>query len=300
MRTYIQKKLHLLRNAFFHKAIASEYKKAGLSVSVATLSYGHVSYLANSKVAEHEAIVMLHGAGADKSSWVRFARFIGSQRRIVIPDLPGHGASIQEMSLDYGVQQQTIRLQEFLDALHIDKAHLIANSMGCAIALRLACKNPGVVSSLVLIDAAGVERTPSRLRAHIAETGKNPMIEINSAEDFRLMMRYGMASPPYIPGIFVNLLAEEKIKRGNIDLKILSDIEKDLDQTSILADIKAPTLIIWGAQDRVVHVDDADLLLEKIAGSKKLILDGVGHVPMVENPKLVATHCLSFLDGIAA
>lgn len=171
MLTTIQEKLHHLRDVLFHKAIAGEYKKANLSVSVATLSYGDVSYLENARTPEREAIVMLHGAGADKSAWVRFARLLGSRRRIIIPDLPGHGDSMQDESLDYGVQQQAMRIQEFLDALHIEKAHLIANSIGCAIALRLASKNPDLVSSLVLIDAAGVERTPSRLRTHFAEPG---------------------------------------------------------------------------------------------------------------------------------
>jgi abhydrolase domain-containing protein 6 len=60
-----------------------------------------------------------------------------------------------------------------------------------------------------------------------------------------------------------------------------------------------PTLIIWGAQDRVVHVDDADLLHEKIVGSKKVILAGVGHAPMVENPKLSAAPCVAFLNELA-
>lgn len=300
MRTYIQKKLRLLRDAVFHQAIANECKKAGLSACVATMSYGHVAYLENSKGAQRETVVMLHGAGADKNSWVRLAKFMGSRRRIVIPDLPGHGASAQDMTLDYGIGQQAVRLLEFLDALQIKKAHLIANSMGCAIALRLACTHPDAVSSLVLMNAVGVERTPSWLRRHIAETGKNPMVEIGGPEDFRQMMQHGMASPPYIPGAFINLLAQEKMSRRNMELKILGDIEKDLDQTAILAGIKAPTFIVWGAQDRVAHVDDADLLLENIAGSRKLVLDGVGHVPMVEKPKLVAGHCLSFLDGIAA
>ena len=226
--------------------------------------------------------------------------FVHSRRRIVIPDLAGHGESTQDLSLDYGIEQQAIRLHEFLNALGIEKVHLIANSMGCAIALRFAATNPQAISSLVLMDAAGVERTAGRLQTQIVETGRNPIVEIRTVEDYRSMLRFGMESPPWIPGIFVNLLAEEKIKRRNIEMKMLGDIEKYLDQIAILGNIKAPTLIIWGAQDRVVHVDDAELLHERIAGSKKLILAGIGHVPMVENPRLVATPCVSFLNELAA
>jgi abhydrolase domain-containing protein 6 len=295
----IQDKLHRIRKFLFQKAIAAEYKSAGQSASIASLSFGRMAYLQNSRQSEREAIVMLHGFGADKSSWVRFARRMDSRRRLVIPDLAGHGESAQDASLDYGIAQQAERLDEFLKALGIEKAHLIANSMGCAIALRFADTHPQAVASLVLMDAAGVERTPSRLQLQIRETGRNPMTEIENVDDYRAMMRFGMESPPYIPGIFINLLAEEKIKRRNIESKMLGDIENDLDQVSILGNIRAPTLIIWGAQDRVVHVDDADLLHEKIVGSEKVILAGVGHAPMVENPKLAATLCVAFLNELA-
>ena len=300
MLKHLQKNLRRLRNFLFQQAIAAEYKSADLTVSAASLNFGSMVYLENARQSAREAIVMLHGFGADKSAWVRFAKLMVSRLRIVIPDLAGHGESTQDLSLDYGIEQQAIRLHEFLNALGIEKVHLIANSMGCAIALRFAATNPQAISSLILMDAAGVERTAGRLQTQIVETGRNPIVEIRTVEDYRSMLRFGMESPPWIPSIFVNLLAEEKIKRRNIEMKMLGDIEKDLDQIAILGNIRAPTLIIWGAQDRVVHVDDAELLHERIAGSKKLILAGIGHVPMVENPRLVATPCVSFLNELAA
>jgi abhydrolase domain-containing protein 6 len=195
----IQDNLHRIRKFLFQKAIAAEYKSAGLSASIASLSFGRMAYLQNSRQSEREAIVMLHGFGADKSSWVRFARLMDSRRRLVIPDLAGHGESTQEISLEYGIHQQAIRLQEFLTALGIEKAHLIANSMGCAIALQLAVTKPQTISSLVLMDAAGVERTPSRLQIQITETGRNPMTEIKNVDDYRSMMRFGMESPLTYP-----------------------------------------------------------------------------------------------------
>ena len=286
---------YLLRLAF-----ASEFKRAGLMASSIPLSFGRVTYLHRKSEAGpiSDAVVMLHGAGADKTGWVRFATYVHARFQLVIPDLPGHGDSAADSNLDYGIDAQAERLRELLRALHIERVHLIANSMGGAIALQLAHASPDLVSSLVLIDVAGVDATPSWLRLHVAETGVNPMLEIHTAADYRAMMCIGMESPPYIPGLFLSALARDFSKRSAINQKIAADIEKDLDKTEILQDIATPSLVIWGAADRITHVDDAELLHQRLRDSRKLVLDGVGHVPMVEAPKRIAAACNAFYKEI--
>jgi pimeloyl-ACP methyl ester carboxylesterase len=233
---------------------------------------------------------MLHGATADKTSWVRFARHFGRPFPLVVPDLAGHGKSIADINLDYSINAQTERLKELLATLGIKRVHLIGNSMGGAIAIHLASISPDLVSSLVLIDAAGVEASQSWLRKHVARTGINPMIE----SDYRAMMRIGMEAPPYIPGIILSALARDFVKHKAINQKIAKDIEQDLDQTGSLSKITAPSLIIWGAADKIFHVDNAELLHQRLTNSRKIVMKGIGHVPMVEAPKQVAAACSSF------
>lgn len=282
------------------KALASECKQAKLTRASIRLSFGNIEYLQNvaPNPASSEAVVLLHGAAADKSSWVRFAKYFDSKHRLLIPDLPGHGGSVTDSRLDYGIEAQAARLMELFATLGIKTVHLIGNSMGGAIALRLAAVAPHLVSSLVLIDAAGVEASPSWLRMHMERTGSNPMIELRDASDYREMMRIGMEVRPYIPGIIVAALAREFVRRGAIHRKVAQDIEKDLDQTESLANIVAPSLIIWGAADKVLHVDNAELLHRSLPGSRKIVLEKVGHVPMVEAPKQVAALCGSFLADV--
>lgn len=288
--------LNRLGDYLLEKALASECKKAGLACASIQLSFGHIDYLKSINEAEQssEAIVMLHGATADKTSWIRFARHFGSKRQVLIPDLPGHGNSVADISLNYSISAQVQRLAEWLTALGIMRVHLIGNSMGGAIAIKLTSTSPNLVSSMILIDAAGVEASPSWLRQQMASTGINPMIEIDDAADYRAMVRIGMAAPPYIPGMMLSALARAFIKRKAINQKIAKDIEQDLDQTESLAKIIAPALIIWGAADKVLHVDNAELLHQRLVNSRKLIMEGIGHVPMVEAPKQVATACRSF------
>jgi pimeloyl-ACP methyl ester carboxylesterase len=159
---------------------------------------------------------------------------------------------------------------------------------------------PDTVKSLTLIDSYGAIKTPSALDEVTKVSGKNPMLEITSADDYKAMMNYAMVDPPYIPGFLVDVLAEAKMKRKTIEQKMLKDMLVDADQTAILAEIHAPTLILWGKQDRVLHVDNAGLLQEKIPGSRRVLFEQTGHVPMVEKPEETAQHFRDFLKDAAA
>jgi pimeloyl-ACP methyl ester carboxylesterase len=294
--------LNRFADYLLEKAIASECKQAGLISASVQLSFGNVEYLRSKNEAEHssEAIVMLHGAAADKTSWTRFAKYLGSKFLLVIPDLPGHGKSIADINLCYNINAQAERLKELLSTLGIKRVHLIGNSMGGTIAIHLASTSPNLVASLVLIGAAGFEASPSWLRQHLAHTDINPMIELRDASGYRAMMRIGMEAPPYIPGIILSALARVFVKRKAINQKIVKDIEQDIDQTGSLSKIVAPALIIWGAADKVEHVDNAELLHQRLTNSRKIVMEGIGHVPMVEDPKQVAGACSSFFaDDVA-
>jgi len=286
------------KQALFDKAITYERERSHLSVKTQNLSFGKVVYLSNGENNQNEAVVMLHGFGSDKDSWIRFARDLSDDSRLIIPDLPGDGESTQDISLSYGIQEQAKRLNEFLSSVNAKRVHVVANSMGGAVALRFAFLYPDFVKSLTLIDSYGAIKTPSALDELIQVSGKNPMLEITTADDYNAMMRYAMVDPPYIPGFLVDVLAEAKIQRKTIEQKMLKDMMVDADQTAILADIHAPTLIIWGKQDRVLHVDNASFLHENILGSRKVLLEETGHVPMVEKPKETAQHFRSFLKDV--
>jgi len=279
------------------KVLASECKKAGVTRVTTHLPFGKIESLqrANASGATGEAIVLLHGVTADNTAWLKFAKVFRSPLRVLIPDLAGHGHSVVDLALDYGIAAQSERLKLWLTRQGVTRAHLIGNSMGGAIALHLAASNPQLVASMVLIDAGGVACTPSWLQQQFARTGVSPMIEINSAGDYRAMMHIGMAAPPYIPGIIVSALARAVVRRHAINQKIVQDVVRDLDQTASLTRISAPVQIIWGAEDRVLHVDNAAFLHQQLRNSRVLVMPDIGHMPMIEAPKAVAEACMGFL-----
>ncbi len=284
------------------KALASECRAAGLVRASVRLSFGEVDYLKRNGSAGRtgaDAVVMLHGAVADKSSWVRFARHLRSPSPLLIPDLPGHGESACGLELDYGIQAQVLRVEEWLAALGIRRVHLVGSSMGGAIAMRLAAGSPDLVSSLVLVGTAGVEARPGWLRTQVEQTGTNPMLEIRDVSGYRAMMRIGMQAPPYIPGIIMSALTRRFIRHQAVHHKVAADIGRDLDSTACLERISTPCLIVWGAADKVMHVDNAEFLHRRLARSRKLILDKVGHVPMVEAPRQLAAACDAFFGEVA-
>src|SRR3978361_2363804 len=115
--------LNRFADYLLEKAFASECKQARLISASVQLSFGNVEYLRSKNKAEHssEAIVMLHGAAADKTSWTRFAKYLGSKFLLVIPDLPGHGKSIADINLCYNINAQAERLKELLSTLGIKR-----------------------------------------------------------------------------------------------------------------------------------------------------------------------------------
>ena len=282
--------------------MAAEIKKAGLIAERMALSFGELAFLRTAHLArpDSEAVLMVHGAAADCSAWIRFARALGPGLPQLIPDLPGHGKSTSAPGMGYGIGAQAARVAEFLKAQGVQRVHVIGSSMGAAISLRLAADRPELVASLVLIGAVGMQADESWLQRYIRETGVNPMLTVRNKQDYEEIIRIGMAKPPAMPGFIVSALARQYTRRLAINEQIGRDISADLDQGAAAASIGCPALIVWGRQDQVSDVSNAALLHRTLRHSQLEILDNVGHVPMVEAPERVADLCRQFLGRVAA
>ncbi len=96
-------------------------------------------------------------------------------------------------------------------------------------------------------------------------------------------------------------VTEANFKRAIADVEIKKKIFNDIVQYSMepkLQDIKAPTLILWGDTDRILHVSSTKILEKGIANSKTVIMKDMGHCPMLERPAETAEHYLAFLQEI--
>lgn len=266
----------------YDTALKAERSRAGLVSSTLSTDDGlDWFYLHSEKSADLDAVFLIHGFGADSSNWLRFVNELEGEYNFIVPDLPGHGETTRTLSLDYSIPHQAQRIIRLADALGIDKFHIAGNSMGGAISLEVALQVPKRVTSLGLINSAGVTLTTPEFSAILGNANTNPLIP-RKAQDMFVTMDWAMADPPWMPDFFVLHMGALKAANVKIAEKVNSDMHASLGMRDRLTEVVTPTLILWGAEDRLLGVDNVAVFDEKIRNSRAVILEGIGHVPMAE------------------
>jgi pimeloyl-ACP methyl ester carboxylesterase len=243
-----------------------------------------------------EPVVLVHGFGASSDNWNRMAGRLTKKYRVIAPDLPGWGQSTRLDAASYAYPEQIERLHEFLGALGLRRVHLIGHSMGGFISSAFAARYPEEVITLSLIAPHGVtEPEPSELALSVA-AGDNWLVARNVPEFDRLLNNV-FAKRPYLPRSVLKLFAAYAIRGSAKSATIFADMQSnDPPLEDRLPLIQAPTLIIWGDQDRVLHVSSANLFRQGIKSSEVMIIPGSGHMPLVENAGACAKAWLAFAD----
>ena len=245
-----------------------------------------------------EPLLLLHGFGADKDNFTRVARELTPHYRVIIPDLLGFGESSHPAQADYTALAQANRLHVLAQALGIGRLHLGGSSMGGQIALIYASAYPSEVGSLWLLAPAGIwSAPPSELAKHILSSGKNHLIARNEQE-FAQLFEFVMTDPPYIPRFVQNVMAQENIVNYDLHRRIFEQTKNDNTLEQRVAGLSTPSLIVWGEQDRALHVGSAAVLHKLLPRSQVITLPGVGHLPMIERDGQVAADYLAFRAGL--
>ena len=286
-----------LKYNLYEMAIGHELNKAGLIEKHLDVNGKKIALLESEKTDQKPTLVLLHGFGANKENWLRFARHMTDSYHVVAVDLPGHGESLKDFTLRYGIDDQVRYLNEILTQMNIRSFYLAGNSMGGAIACMYAVTYPDQVRSLVLLDPGGIFDHEGELQKLLKE-GKNPLI-VQTTGDFKKLMDFVLEEKPFIPWPVSSVLAEKAVKNKAINDKIFEEIQEGFNDVfkDGIQKITAPTLILWGRKDRVIHVDNASLFEKLIPGSRKMILEDIGHVPMVEIPGKTAEICRNFFKA---
>jgi len=243
-----------------------------------------------------EPVLLLHGFGASADNWNRFAARLIKHYRVIAPDLPGWGQSTRIDSVSYAYPQQVERLHQFLGSLGLRRMHLVGHSMGGFLASAYAARYPEQVITLGLIAPHGVaEPQPSELALSVA-AGDNWLVATSVPEFDRLLNKV-FAKRPYLPKSVFRLLAAHAIRGNAKSARIFAEMQINEPRLiERLEQIKVPALIIWGDQDRVLHVSCAEVFRQGIKNSELLVLPGAGHMPPVENARECVTAWLAFQD----
>jgi pimeloyl-ACP methyl ester carboxylesterase len=243
-----------------------------------------------------ETVVMLHGFGDSKDSFVDAVQPLIASHRVVLPDLPGFGEASYLPEFDYRLAALTGVVSRFIDGLGTGPVHLVGNSLGGAVALRLALDHPGRFASLALLDAAGVVMPTASPMQRRIDAGENPFV-LNALAEYDTWIAFVLQRVPPMPWGVRRHLAKLFVERAPIHTKVLDDLLRnpDDDLTAELGRLRTPTLILWGSEDRLIDVSVAHLLHERIVDARLVLLYDVGHCPQYEVPDRTGALLASFV-----
>lgn len=281
------------------KIIQYERNKSDLDVKSFTLTSGDKLVYAENANLTGEPLLLIHGFGGNKDNFTRIADEL-EDYHLIIPDLLGFGESSKPMSADYRSEAQATRLHELLQAKGLaSNIHVGGNSMGGAISVAYAAQYPKDVKSLWLVDSAGFwsAGVPKSLEGATLEN--NPLL-INSKEDFYKMYDFVMYKPPYLPKSVKAVFAQERIDNKELDAKILEQIVTDSveERAKIIADYNIPTLVVWGEKDQVIKPETVNVIKDIIPQAQVIMMEDIGHVPMIEAVEQTAEDYKGFREGI--
>jgi pimeloyl-ACP methyl ester carboxylesterase len=227
------------------------------------------------------AVVLLHGAGFDHSTWALQSRWFAHHGYSVLaPDLPGHGRSPgKPLTTITELADWTAAL---LDAAGAPKARLVGHSMGSLIALETAARHPDKVSGLSLIGTAATMTVgPDLLKA--AEANDLAAIDMVSIWGLGFKAELGGS---LAPGLWMHQGAQRVLQRCALGV-LYSDLNACNAYQNALAaaaQIKVPVTFILGERDMMTTAKAGKTLAAAIPHARTVVLTGAGHMMMIEQP----------------
>jgi 4,5:9,10-diseco-3-hydroxy-5,9,17-trioxoandrosta-1(10),2-diene-4-oate hydrolase len=253
------------------------------------------------------ALVLIHGSGPGASGWSNYsknAEALAKHFRVIIPDCPGFGQSdMKPVDAKVPMWWSGIMLG-LMDALNIEKAHFVGNSMGGMITLKIAMEHPERIDRMVLMGPGGgtpvftTWPTPGIINLVTAYEGEG--ITKDKVRGF-------ISASLFDQTLMTDELLETRLKAAS-DPRIVAQPPmrpgpggppEDLWRDSRLTRLSHETLIVWGREDRVLPLDNAMILLKQIPKARLNVFPQCGHWAMWERPDEFNRVVLSFL-GVPA
>ena len=261
--------------------------------------------LAYLDVGEGRPVIVIHGFGGSMWQWEHQQVPLSREFRLLTPDLIGSGLSAKP-DIEYRPDEMLDYFVAFMDALNIQRAALVGNSMGAGLAIGMALEHPDRVSKLVLIDG---------FPANVRERLTSPSIQ----------RALDMPAPSWLASfgnwLFGGLLIESVLKEMVHDPALLTPavVERsnrnrqrpgvmrplmtargtlplwETGYAKRIGQIRHPTLIVWGEEDRVFPIAVGEDLHRTIAPSSLVRIPNAGHIPQWEQPDLVNPAMIDFL-----
>jgi haloalkane dehalogenase len=243
-------------------------------------------------------ILCIHGFPESSYMWRHLLPALAnSGHRALAPDLPGYGESRPDPPGTW--ERHVEAVERFRRTLDLERVTLVVHDWGGLIGLRWACDHPDAVAGLVISNtgffpdgewhgmakAMRTEGQGEALMASVSREGLRALLGgIGRGFDERAVDEYWKA------------FASEAGRRGMLELYRSGDFSKLEPYRGRLADLDAPTLVLWGEHDEYAPVAAAYRFVKQIPGAKRVIVEGAGHFVFEDEPERCAREVLAFLD----
>ena len=235
-------------------------------------------------------LVLLHDLGGSRSNWAFLAPELARTRRVLVVDLPGHGRS-SALPAAPGLGPYADRVAKLLEEEGLAPADVVGHSLGGLVGIRLAVRRPELVRSLVLVAAAGITSSTLRAERALALVGWiQPGRRVSpywravarSAALKRLVFGHWFAADPAA-------LSDDAVEALLVDVNLHSDTQSAFralardDPRGDLQLVRCPAIVLWGAKDNQLPLDDAFDYARRLRAPLRTIAD-CGHLLIVERP----------------
>jgi pimeloyl-ACP methyl ester carboxylesterase len=250
-----------------------------------------------------EALVLIHGNNSSAYSWADVFDELAKEFRVVAIDLKGFGFTSKPEG-DYRIETQAALVNGLLDQLGIERATLCGSSMGGGVALAAAINYPQRVASLILVDSSAftdVRSTAALAPAYVRWPyigGAVTALALTSDSLVRDGLRKSFYDESKVTSARVEAYYRplqtrdgQRAARFVREQRDYTRIENSLDK------IRQPALIIWGAQDRLILLEDGQRLHAKLANSQLVVFENCGHLPQEEMPERFVREVASFMKS---
>ncbi len=245
-------------------------------------------------------IVLLHGTSASLHTWDGWAANLKARRRVIRFDLPAFGLTGPHPANDYSIAAYVQFVTQVMDALGVQTFVLAGNSLGGHIAWATAVAQPQRVSQLILVDSAGYPNVSQSVPIGF-ELARLPglrhlMEYVLPRGVVQSSLRNVYGDPSKVTPELVDRYYELTLRAGNraaLAYRFQQGLSGD---TEALKTLKIPSLVMWGARDRLIPPDNAQKFVRDLPNARLFVFDDLGHVPHEEDPQRTVDAVRAFLN----
>lgn len=244
------------------------------------------------------AVVFVHGSGPGVSAFSNFyanyKTIAAAGYRALLPDMIGFGWSSKPSNIDYTLDLFTTTLGAFLDKLDVRRCVLVGNSLGGAIAIGYALKQPERVAKLVLMGPGGIESRETYFKM----PGIQRMVAEFVGQGFdRAGLRRLLEILAYDPKFVTDELVDMRLNVLKTQPKEVLSRMMIPDQSGELKQLRCPLLGFWGIEDQFCPASGYEKILRAVPDSRFIMYSRCGHWAMIERSEDFNRNVIEFLKG---